>query len=110
MEHCCALLLYDEHESHVINKKTYQQDMVHHGSAKGANAGSTFEDEQVDSVAFVLGVGHHIVISYHQDEYENTEKICKESKVLIVEHLQAQVEYVASIPHQKQEAVFLQKT
>lgn len=65
--------------------------------------------EQVDSVAFVLGVGHHIVISYHQDEYENTEKICKESKVLIVEHLQAQVEYVALIPHQKQEAVFLWK-
>lgn len=45
--------------------------------------------EQVDSVAFVPGVGHHVVIGYHQDENEDTKKICKKSKVSIVEHLQS---------------------
>lgn len=39
------------------------------------------------SVTFILGISHHIMISDHQDKYENAKKIGQKSKRLVVNHL-----------------------
>lgn len=38
------------------------------------------------SVALILGVSHHVMIGNHKHKYKDTQKIGKETEVLIINH------------------------
>lgn len=42
------------------------------------------------SIAFIFGVGHHVMVSNYQHKYKDTKKIGKKAQVLIIKHSAAQ--------------------